>query len=41
LSLPIRLIVSLSAAITMLLLMESNGQLTKPFPLAEKFRDAA
>jgi len=25
----------------MLLLMESNGQLTKPFRLAEKFRDAA
>jgi hypothetical protein len=41
LSLPIRLIVSLSAAIAMLLLMESNGQLTKPFPQAERFRDAA
>jgi len=25
----------------MLLLMESNGQLTKPFRLAEKFRAAA
>jgi hypothetical protein len=31
----------LEAGMVMLLLMESNGQLTKPFPQAEKFRDAA
>jgi hypothetical protein len=32
---------NLEAGMVMLLLMESNGQLTKPFPQAEKFRDAA
>jgi hypothetical protein len=31
----------LEAGTVMLLLLESNGQLTKPFPQAEKFRDAA